>query len=129
MIREHDHAHSGFLSRLQYLSPSALGMVRILRVNVKQSPVILINPRRRRRMRPNLHPFDTLGMNSLQMLGFQALNRTSSEQEGGNQKEGENTHNFIVCTEPPEHSPQRPFLSRDCGSGPCTKMKRRMKRT
>jgi hypothetical protein len=81
MVGEHHHPDFGFVGSFQNFGASALGVVGILGVDVKDGPEILINAGRRRRVGATFHPFDALRVNGFEMSGFEALDRGAGEQE------------------------------------------------
>ena len=75
MIGKHHHPHAGFLRRREHLCPSASGVSRILRVDMDDGAIILVNA--------EVSDCDSLAgklqarfMGRLQVLGFQALDRS-----------------------------------------------------
>ena len=87
---------SASLRGFQNFGASAPGVVGVLGVDVEDGPEVLINAGRRRCVRANFHPFDTLGVHGFQMCGFQALNGRAGEEEGSENKEAEEPHTFIL---------------------------------
>jgi hypothetical protein len=96
MVGEHDDADFGFLGGFQNLGASALGVVGVLGVDVEDGSEIAIDAGRGRGDGANFHPFDTLGVDGLEVGGFEALNGGLGGEESGEKEEGEETHTFIL---------------------------------
>lgn len=71
-------------------------MIGILGMNMQDGPKIAIDAGRRRRGGAFFHPFDTLGVNRFEVGGIETLNGGPGEEKGGNSKEGEGSHTFIL---------------------------------
>src|ERR1700689_309486 len=96
MVGEHDDADVGFLGRFEDRGASAFGVVGILGMDVEDSTEILIDAGRGRRGGADFHPFDTLRVDGGEMGGIEALDGGAGEEEGGKNKEGKDTHTFIL---------------------------------
>jgi hypothetical protein len=96
MVGEHDDADLVFAGSFQDLRTSALGVIGVLGVNVKDGSKILIDAGRIGRMGANLHPFESLGVYGFEVSGLQALDGTAGEEEGGKEEGGKEPHTFIL---------------------------------
>jgi len=96
MIGEHDDADFGKFGGFENLGASAFGMVSVLGVDVKDSPKIAINAGRRGRGGPNFHPFDALRVDGGEVRGVETLDGGAGEEEGREERDGEDTHTFIL---------------------------------
>jgi hypothetical protein len=96
MVGEHDDADFCFLSALQNLGASALGVVGVLGVDMEDGSEILIDARRGRRGGASFHPCDTLRVNGGEMRGVESLYRSPGEEESGEDQKSEETHTFIL---------------------------------
>ena len=95
MIGEHDDADVVFFGGVENRGASALGVVGILGVDVKDGPVVLIDAGGGRGVSAELHPFEALSVDGFEVRSVETLDGSAGEEEGG-EKEGEGSHTFIV---------------------------------